>query len=304
MVVLGWSLIPIALFHIIPLSFSALSWRALSAPGSRLNLFTTIWIRWVRESINALLPVAGVGGDIVNARLAHLSGVPGAQAAASLVVDTTMGVATQLIFVIAGATLLAADSTKHSIASIAWTLLVGIGLFAAATAAFVRLQHRSLFATLARLAHRLAPANFLSDFAGSASAIDEAVVATYRRGPALLGSGALRLIGWAAGAGEIWLAMHFLARPFSLADCFILESLSSAVRAAAFMVPGALGAQEGGFVLFGALFGLPPDIALAVSLSKRVRELALGLPGLVVWQAIEAGRLLRQGSAKTPSSAR
>jgi putative membrane protein len=245
------------------------------------------------------LPVAGVGGDIVNARLAHLRGVPGAQAAASLVVDTTVGVATQLIFVIAGATLLAAGSTKHSVASVAWALLIGIAIFAAATVAFVRLQHRSLFATLARLARRLAPANFLSDFAGSASAIDEAVVTTYRRRAALLVSSLLRLVGWAAGAGEIWLVMHYLERPFSLADSFVLESLSSAVRAAAFMVPGALGAQEGGFVLFGALFGLPPNTALAISLSKRVRELALGLPGLVVWQGIEAGRLMGRRDSGT-----
>ncbi len=34
------------------------------------------------------------------------------------------------------------------------------------------------------------------------------------------------------------------------------------------MVPGALGALEGGFVLFGALFGLPADMALAISLSN------------------------------------
>ena len=60
--------------------------------------------------------------------------------------------------------------------------------------------------------------------------------------------------------------MYFLGRPFSVTDAFILESLSSGVRAAAFMVPGALGALEGGFVVFGALFGLPADMALAISL--------------------------------------
>jgi uncharacterized membrane protein YbhN (UPF0104 family) len=48
------------------------------------------------------------------------------------------------------------------------------------------------------------------------------------------------------------------------------------------MLPGALGALEGSFVLFGALFGLPADTALAISCRKRLRELALGLPGLFV----------------------
>ena len=79
-------------------------------------------------------------------------------------------------------------------------------------------------------------------------------------------------------------------------DAFILESLGSGVRAAAFMLPGALGALEGGFVLFGALFGLPADTALAISLSKRVRELALGLPGLSVWHWIEGHYLLRRST--------
>jgi uncharacterized membrane protein YbhN (UPF0104 family) len=77
-------------------------------------------------------------------------------------------------------------------------------------------------------------------------------------------------------------------------DAYILESLGSGVRAAAFMVPGALGALEGSYLLFGALFGLPADTALAISLSKRVRELALGLPGLLVWHWIEGHYLLRR----------
>src|SRR5262249_34932399 len=78
------------------------------------------------------------------------------------------------------------------------------------------------------------------------------------------------------------------------ADAFILESLSSGVRAAAFMVPAAIGVQEGGLVLFGTLFGLPAEIGLVISLSKRVRELLLGLPGLFFWYWLEARYLLRR----------
>jgi uncharacterized membrane protein YbhN (UPF0104 family) len=163
--------------------------------------------------------------------------------------------------------------------------------------AFVLAQHRSLFGTVARFAHRLAPPQALVELAGGAERADEAIVAMYRRGASLLRASLLRLIGWAVGAGEVWLVLHFLDRPFSLVDAFILESLSSGVRAAAFMVPGALGALEGGFVLFGQLFGLTPDVAIAISLSKRVRELALGLPGLVLIQWMEGRRLLGRGEA-------
>jgi putative membrane protein len=174
-------------------------------------------------------------------------------------------------------------------------LLVGVAVFAAAIAAFVLIQHNSMFSLFAKLAGRVAPEKWLSVFTGRASAIDEAVVATYRRRLAFLSANLLRLVGWTAGAGETWLVMYFLGKPLSFTDAFVLESLSSGVRAAAFMVPGALGVFEGGVVLFGALFGLPADMALAISLSKRVRELALGLPGLAAWQWDEGRRLLRRG---------
>jgi putative membrane protein len=303
MLLLSWRLLPITMYHLVPLSFSTLSWRELMPAADRPRVVTAIWIRWIRESINALLPVAGVGGDIVGARLVHQRGVPGVPAAASMVVDTTVGVATQLIFVVAGLTLLATRSGGHAGAPAARALLIGMGVLAAAVGTFVRLQHRSMFLLFANLARRLAPEKWPSGFAGSASAIDKAVVATYRRGFAFMCAILLRLVGWGAGAGEIWLVMYYLDRPISATDAFVLESLTSGVRAAAFMVPGALGALEGGFVLFGALLGLPAEAALTISLSRRVRELLLGLPGLFVWQGLEGRYLLRRTEEKASPTA-
>jgi hypothetical protein len=63
-----------------------------------------------------------------------------------------------------------------------------------------------------------------------------------------------------------------------------MEAVTEAVRSAAFVVPGALGVQEGGYLVVGAWLGLGPDVALAVSLVKRVREVVLGVPGLLAWQ--------------------
>ena len=295
MLVLGWWLAPITLYHLIPLSLDALSWRELLPASSRPGFLGVVWIRWIRELINSLLPVAGVGGDVAGARLAHQRGIPGSQAAASMVVDITVGAVTQLIFVIAGVTLLAVRSNDHAATVVARALLIGAAVFAAGIAGFVLVQHNSMFGLFAKFASRIAPEKWLSAFAGRASEIDGAVVAKYRRRPAIFRASILRLAGWAAGAGETWLVMYFLGRPLSVTDAFVLESLSSGVRAAAFMVPGALGVLEGGIVVFGALFGLPADMALAISLSKRVRELALGLPGLAAWQWAEGRHLMRRG---------
>ncbi len=52
----------------------------------------------------------------------------------------------------------------------------------------------------------------------------------------------------------------------------MLESLSQAIKSAAFPVPSGLGVQEGGFVLLGSLFGIDPGTALALSLSSGARR--------------------------------
>ena len=295
MLVVGWGLCPITLFHVVPLFLSALAWRALLPRSSRLDVFNATWIRWVRESINTLLPSAGVGGDVVCARLAHLWGVPKTLAAASMVVDLTIGVTTQLLFATSGVVLLLSRSTDPTVSRVAWAVLAGIGMLSLATAGFLAAQHRGMLSVSTKLAGGLLGLDRVSGMAGSASAVDDAVVRLYRDRSAFYRANLMRLAAWVSGTGEIWLVMQFLGQPIPIAQAFIFESLGAGIRAVAFMVPGQLGILESSFVVFGALFGIPPQSALTISLSRRVRELALGVPGLWIWQLVE-GRRLRQNS--------
>ena len=57
------------------------------------------------------------------------------------------------------------------------------------------------------------------------------------------------------------------------------------------LVPGALGVQEGALAVLGALFGVPLPAALALSLIRRGRDLALALPVLALWQARHGARI-------------
>ena len=294
MLLVGWGLAAITAFHLLPMFLSALSWRELLPRASRLDIASVTWVRWIRESINSLLPVAGVGGDVACARLAHLLGVPGKEATASMMVDVTVGAATQLLYVAIGVALLLLRSTAPAVLAVASATLVGIAIFIAVIAAFVLLQHRGMLALSARLAGGLLRSERVGAAAGGAAAVDGAITALYRDRGALWRASLIRLLGWAAGTGETWLVTLFLGQPLGLTDAFILESLGAGVRGAAFMVPGQLGVLEGSFVVFGALFGLPPDAALVISLARRVRELALGLPGLIVWHWLETRRLLRR----------
>jgi hypothetical protein len=67
--------------------------------------------------------------------------------------------------------------------------------------------------------------------------------------------------------------------------------MTQAARHLAFFVPAGLGVQEAGLVLFGHALGIGTELALAVSLAKRLRELLWGIPALASWQYIEAHRL-------------
>jgi glycosyltransferase 2 family protein len=49
----------------------------------------------------------------------------------------------------------------------------------------------------------------------------------------------------------------------------ILESAALAIRGAAFLVPGAVGVQEGGYILLGNLLGIPGEMAAYGSRCNR-----------------------------------
>jgi uncharacterized membrane protein YbhN (UPF0104 family) len=85
------------------------------------------------------------------------------------------------------------------------------------------------------------------------------------------------------GSLEIWLAFWLLGHPVGPIEAVILESLGQGLRSAGFALPGGLGAQEGGIVAGALMLGIAPDLALAVALLKRAREMGYGVPGLVAW---------------------
>ena len=127
---------------------------------------------------------------------------------------------------------------------------------------------------------------------GGAQALDKAIIDSYRRRRDFIAATAWRLLGWVLGTGEVWLTLYFLQHPVDLFEAFMLESMGQALRKAVFIVPGALGVQEGGFILLGAVVGLNPETGLALSLVKRVRELLIGLPAILYWQIMEGHNLL------------
>src|SRR5438034_427396 len=127
----------------------------------------------------------------------------------------------------------------------------------------------------------------------SGETLDQTIRTLYARRRAVIGCCVSTILSLILNSGEIWIALYALNLHATMVNAIILQSMALTIRSVAFPVPGGLGVQESGYVLVGNLLGIPGDTAFALSLIARVRELVLGIPGLVCWQLIEGRRLLR-----------
>jgi hypothetical protein len=129
--------------------------------------------------------------------------------------------------------------------------------------------------------------------ADNAHHLDRTIRAIYARPLRVAAACAIRCTTRGLMAVEIFVAAWLMGHPITAPDAVMFIGIISTLRAAAFVLPGGWGLQEGAFVVLGGMVGLAPEIALALSLASRARELMTGVPALLLWQVIE-GRSLRR----------
>jgi putative membrane protein len=297
---IGFGLAGIVAVHLVQILFCALAWRELVLDilsGRRARIISLFVLRWIRESINSLLPVVQVGGEIAAARLLAHRGVALPVAGASIIADVTIETLTQLVFTLIGLALMFTETDPGDAGH--WAAL---GFVIAMVLAFlvvfaqrwggVRLFERMLLFIAERMGW--------SKLEG-VSGLDDALGRIYTLRGRLLIAGLNHMIAWSLGAVEVMIAAWALGYRLDLGEAYVIESLAQAIRGAAFFVPGGIGVQEGGYVVLAGLFGVPPDAAISISLSKRIREFVLGFPGLATWQVLEFRS--RRARRQTPLAA-
>ncbi|HEX6441022.1 MAG TPA: lysylphosphatidylglycerol synthase domain-containing protein [Stellaceae bacterium] len=285
----GGGFAAICAIHIVLTAVMGIAWRALLPSG---RSWIAIWARLVRDSASEVLPLSQVGGYVLGARAMALAGVPGTVAAASTIVDVTLEFLAQLAYTALGLAWLIHLQPETAAAG---PLMLGLAVGLAAGAAFVLVQHRGFF--LFDLIARALGQGWASKTAAGAAALHATLGDIYRRKGGLIVSFTLHLVCWIASAAEVWLALRLAGQPLPFFTVVAIESMIYAARTAAFIVPNAVGVQEGAYILLGASFGVTPEMALALSFLKRARDIAIGLPTLGVWQAVEGGRMWRRGAA-------
>jgi putative membrane protein len=288
--VAGWAIALVALFHMIPIFLDALAWWVLFPTEERPRWQSLFWIRWIGESISNLIPSAMIGGDLLRARLATIGGTAMAMSAASVIVDVTLGVVTQIVFTLLGLALLVLVTGGTNLIG---PTLIGTLIGVAAIVGFYIAQRFGMFRFMSVIVTRLVKSPEWNSLVQSGEALDRTVRALYSRRNGVLSCCFLTILSLVVSAGEIWIALWALDVHPTFLNALILQSMAMTVRNAAFAVPGQLGVQEGGYLVIGSLLGIQGDTAFAISLIARFRDLAIGIPGLITWQVIEGKRLLR-----------
>jgi putative membrane protein len=287
----GWWIAAVVFYHFaVPVLLDAFAWWSLFPKSERLSLWELFWMRWIGESVSTLVPSAAVGGDVVRARLAALHGTSIPTAAASVLVDITLGVFVQIVFTLLGLALIV-SATGHQ--GFVRPTLIGAVIGVLAIIGFYAVQRLGMFRFIGKMISRLANADDWHSLVHSGHTLDDGIRKLYARRRGVIGCCVWTATSLIVGSGEIWIALHALGLEATLVNALILQSMVLTIRSVMFPVPGALGVQEGGYVVVGSLLGIPGDAAFALSLLARVRELILGIPGLIVWQVIEARRLWR-----------
>jgi glycosyltransferase 2 family protein len=276
--IVGWQIV---LFAIL-----GLAWYLIVPSRAMRRLWVLIWGRMVRDAAANCLPFSQVGGFVFGARAVTLHGIEWHTATASTVVDVTAEFLAQIAFACIGLGILLARAPGSGLAV---PVEVGIGLAVLACFAFVWVQ-KGAAPVFARIGRRIA-GNWFTDAEERMEVLQAELGLIYGHAGKLAAGFFVHLVGWIGTGAAGWIAYHALGVPIEFDDALAIEALLSAAGAVAFLVPVNAGVQEASYAGLGAIFGVPPELSLAVSLVRRARDIVVGVPILLIWQFFEMRRL-------------
>jgi putative membrane protein len=240
-------------------------------------------VRLVGETINNVIPSAYVGGEPVKAWLLARAGIQRLAAAASVVVAKTTMTLAQVLFIalatLAATLVLPASSPWHGTfvaTTVAAVVVVGL-LFL--------LLRRGLFTTLLALLRALRiPWPSLQARAEAFRELDRLVAGFFAKDRRRFAASTLfHLLGWVAGAAEVWAAGRLLDLPIGWAEALTIEAFAHVAKAMGLFIPGSVGVQETGILLLFRIFGHADPFALTYAILRRGRELVFILLGAALW---------------------
>lgn len=255
----------------------------LVSPWARLEA-AWFWrlavVHAIGEALNNVSPLVPFGGEPVKAMLLNRHyRVAVADGVASLVLLQTTIVLAEIGFLGGGFGLMLASDAFSGALRLASAGVLAV--FSGTVALLVIAQRGQASSTVAawllgnRLGRRAEAA------IEAVRRIEAQLIAFYRNRPRrLAGAVGSEFVNWLLGTAEVYAALWFLGFAVSFGDAWMIEAVVVLVRAATFVIPSSLGAQEATFLVLCELITGSATAGVAVALIRRFRELAWTALGL------------------------
>lgn len=266
---LGWSFVLVFPSYLLVFALDAAGWRFAFDRPIPVGLPSLTALQIAGKAANLLTPLAPIGGEPLKAYLLRLRGIPFGEGLASVVISKTLTMVAHGLFVVI-VTVVAVIHLGLPVPFLR-AVLGAVAIGALLVGAFVLAQVHGLFGRAVGLLGRVGLG--LPAIEEDARQLDRRILGYYRREPRrLLTALSFHLSSWFAEGIEVYVLLWLLGLRPSPEVALAVTAFSSVVRAASFPVPASLGIQEGGNVVVFMSFGLPPDVAMAFSLLRRLRE--------------------------------
>lgn len=252
-----------------------------------MPLTVIVAARQLRDSTADVLPITQLGGIAFAARALVLAGMDAPRACAAVIADVTTEAFAQGLYVLVG--VMASLSLLYASAAVSpyvGAMLAGAILLSAGSIGFALLQLAG-----SKWAKNMAD-KFFPAKVSRAYAFHQAIRATYHRRGRVMLSIILQLAGWMASGLWLWVIFKIMGIQSDLRMAIAIQALVEGLRSATVFVPASVGIQEAGYAALAPVFGLTPEIGLAVSLLRRGRDFVVAVPVILLWQLME-GRTFR-----------
>jgi putative membrane protein len=251
--------------------------------------------RQLRDSSADVLPITQLGGVALAARALVLAGMETSTASACVIADLTTETFAQGLYVLMGVLAsLSLLARSAALSPYVGAMLGGAGFLSAGSIGFAMLQ--------------LAGSHWVDWLGGklfvtpekidaSSDSFHAVVHAIYGRRWRVAQSILLQFAGWIASGLWLWVIFQMMGLATGLWTAIAIQALVEGLRSATVFIPASVGIQEVGYAALAPVFGLTPEIGLAVSLIRRGRDLVVAAPVLLAWQFLEGRRASRQPMA-------
>ena len=267
-------LLLLAVLHLPIVVLMGFAWWEVAGDDPPASHWRFAWARFVRDAAGEILPFLQLGGLLFGVR-ALGRGRAIIVGAVSATIDGVVELTAKLPYALAALLTLLALAPQSHLARLLAAALAMTGV-CVAILLFVR---RSLGASLQAMARAVSARwpGLISpedDSGGrAAQACFDSILSQHRR---LWLGFALHLGCWFLGAAEAWVIFRLLGVELTLLQALAVDGTVVGLRTFGWMVPAALGIQEGSYLLASAVFGVPPAAAIAASFVRRARDLVLG----------------------------